>query len=174
MPRLEYRVAGRDVRSDGRTLFGIAAPYGQAARIGTFDEKIARGAFARTLREGSDVMLLRDHDQTQLLARTRNRSLVLEDQPGGLGFRAELAEFTLADDTLAMARAGLLAGCSIGFFVRGESWSANRDQRTLADVELVEISAVAAAVAYPNTAIAARAARPACGRDRLLRRLAGL
>jgi uncharacterized protein len=153
--KLEYRVA-RELRSDGRTLFGVAAPYDQPARIGSFEERIQRGAFGRVLRDKGDVMLLRDHDPSQLLARTGNGSLALEDASDGLHFHALLAQFTAADDALAQARAGLLAGCSIGFYVRGETWNGARDQRVLNDIELVEISAVQAAVAYQNTSIAAR------------------
>ena len=179
---IEYRTA-LELRADGRTLFGLAAPYGQPARIEGFTETIARGAFAATIRDSSgantkaDVMLLRDHDLRQLLARTSNRSLMLEDASDGLRFRtAELPSFTAADDALAMARAGLLAGCSIGFRVRGEAWNATRDQRTLTDIELIEVSAVQSAVAYEGTSIAARA--KVLSRDdrraRLRLRLAGL
>lgn len=156
MPKLEYRSA-LELRADGRTLFGLAAPYGgPGAKIGSFTERIAPGAFTRALREQSDVMLLRDHDQHQLLARTSNGSLKLDDMGDGLHFRATLAEFTLADDTLAQTRSGLLAGMSIGFYIRGEQWSGDRSQRTLQDIELIEISAVGPAVAYPATSVQAR------------------
>jgi HK97 family phage prohead protease len=153
--KLEYRAA-RELRSDGRTLYGLAAPYDQPAKIGSFTERIARGAFARTLRDKGDVMLCRDHKLDQVLARTANGSLVLDDAADGLRFRATLAEFSMADDALAQARAGLLAGCSIGFYVRDDAWNGGRDQRTLREIELIEISAVQAAVAYPQTSIAAR------------------
>jgi HK97 family phage prohead protease len=171
--RLEYRAA-LDLRSDGRTLYGVAAPYDRPAQIGDFQERIAPGAFSRTLRDRADVMLLRDHDMTALLARTGNGSLVLEDRGDGLHFRAELAQFTAADDALAMARAGLLAGCSIGFYARAEQWSTRRDERTLTDIELVEISAVQSLVAYHGTSIAARSrlVKPPPGRRR--RMLEGL
>ena len=175
-PRLEYRTA-LELRADGRTLYGLAAPYGQPAQIGSFRETIARTAFARTLRDGADVALLRDHDQRALLARTSNKSLTLEDATDGLHFRATLAEFTLADDTLAQVRAGLLAGMSIGFYVRGETWNAQHDQRTLDDIELVEVSAVSLAAAYPQTTIAARAKQTSSHgtmKSRLHLRLAGL
>jgi uncharacterized protein len=174
MPRLEYRTA-LDLRSDGRTLYGLAAPYGQPATIGSFVERIAPGAFGRTLRDGSDVMLIRDHDMHALLARTSNGSLTLDDKADGLHFRAQLAEFTLADDTLAQVRSGLLAGMSIGFYVRGEVWNGARDQRTLQDIQLIEISAVGPAVAYGGTSIAARSRRPHISSPARLRRsLAGL
>lgn len=176
-PRLEYRTA-LELRADGRTLLGLAAPYGQPTRIEGFTETIARGAFAATLRDGADVMLLRDHDPRQLIARTANRSLTLEDASDGLRFRtAALPSFTAADDVLAMARAGLLAGCSIGFRVRGEQWNTTRDQRTLTDIELVEVSVVQAAVAYEGTSIAARGltlGAKISARSRLRRTLAGL
>jgi HK97 family phage prohead protease len=173
--RLEYRTA-LDLRSDGRTLFGLAAPYDQPAKIGSFTETIARGAFARVLRDKSDVMLCRDHDMSQLLARCSNGSLALEDATDGLRFRATLVETSLANDTLAEVRAGLLAGMSIGFYVEAESWNGARDQRTLNDIELIEISAVGPAVAYPTTTIAARArvSHRHDARDRLQRSLAGL
>lgn len=179
--KLEYRTARLDLRSDGRTLYGIAAPYDQPAQIAGFTERIKPGAFARTLRERSDVMLLRDHDMHQLLARTSNGSLALEDASDGLHFRAQLVETTIANDTLAEVRAGLLAGMSVGFYVRGETWNGARDQRTLNDVELVEVSAVGPAVAYEGTSIAARNKQRDgdnvtinARRRRLLRSLVGL
>jgi HK97 family phage prohead protease len=175
MPKLEYRTA-LDLRSDGRTLFGLAAPYGQPATIGGFVERISRGAFARTLRDKSDVMLVRDHDLAALLARCSNGSLVLEDAADGLHFRATLVETSLANDTLAEVRAGLLAGMSIGFYARAETWNGARDQRTLDEIELIEISAVGPAVAYDGTSIAARAkvSSRKHARARLLRTLAGI
>lgn len=173
MSKLEYR-ASLDLRSDGRTLFDRAAPYNEPATLGGFTERIAPGAFARTLRAGADVMLCRDHDLHSLLARTSNGSLTLDDRADGLHFRAALAEFTAADDVLAQARAGLLAGCSIGFYVKAETWNPARDQRTLQDIELIEISAVGPAVAYAGTSISARSRAPVAARARLLRSLAGL
>jgi uncharacterized protein len=178
LPRIEYRVA-LNLRSDGRTLYGLAAPYDQPATIGSFTERIAPGAFARCLRDKADVMLCRDHDMASLLARCSNGSLVLEDKADGLHFRATLVETSLANDTLAEVRSGLLAGMSIGFYARAETWNGARDQRTLNDIELVEISAVGPAVAYDGTSIAARA-KPhddimrVTARARLLRSLAGL
>lgn len=173
--RVEYRAA--ELRSDGRMLYGVAAPYGKPATLPGFVETIKPGAFARSMRDGSDIMLLRDHDMNAVLARTKNGSLVLEDRADGLHFRTtELPRFTNADDVLEMARSGLLAGCSIGFYVRSESWTGGRDQRTLVDIELVEISAVQSAVAYNGTSIAARSrARPKTSTlVRLRRSLAGL
>lgn len=158
MPALEYRRA-EALRSDGRQLFGLAAPYDRPAQIGGFREVISRGAFARVLRERSDVLLLRDHDMASLLARTANGSLALSDGQDGLHFVATLAEFTAANDALAQARSGLLAGMSIGFYVRAERWNPARDERTLDDVDLVEISAVGPAVAYDGTSVSARSRR---------------
>jgi HK97 family phage prohead protease len=170
---LERRAVAEFRTDGGRVLFGLAAPYGQPARIDNFVERIAPGAFSRSLSERHDVMLLRDHDMHALLARTSNGSLSLEDASDGLRFRAELASFTLADDTLAQVRAGLLAGMSIGFHVRGETWNRTRDQRTLRDIELVEISAVGPAVAYGGTSISARHSDPS-GSATVRRRLLDL
>jgi HK97 family phage prohead protease len=155
---LERRTVAFELRTVGRELFGVAVPYGSTADIGSFKESVARGALSRVLRERSDVMLLRDHKADQLLARVSNGSLVLEDAPDGLHFRATLAQFTAADDALAQARAGLLAGMSFGFRARADRWNAARDERTLTDIELIEISAVQSAVAYEATSVAARSA----------------
>lgn len=178
MPALEYRRAV-ELRSDGRVLLGRAIPYGQWAEIGRFRERVEPGAFARTLRARDDVLLLADHDLGRVLARTANRSLVLDDQADGLHFRAELAQFTAADDVLAQAKAGLLSGASIGFYVRdgGEQWNAAGNERTLRDLELVEVSAVSSFPAYDGTSIAARSRRFSAGeiaRRRRRRQLAGL
>jgi phage head maturation protease len=71
---------------------------------------------------------------------------------------------------------------SIGFYVRSETWNAQRNERTLGDIELVEISAVGPAVAYSGTSISARShlrpdasnVAPAHHFSRQRRRLAGL
>jgi Escherichia/Staphylococcus phage prohead protease len=158
--RLEYRDRPLQLRTAGRTLFGLAAPYNEAAQIGGFTERIKPGAFRTSLRSGGDIRLLMDHNMGALLARSGNNSLVLEDQADGLHFRAELAEFSAADDALAMARTGLLSGASIGFLLRRDEWSSDRAERVLLDVELVEISVITGGEPVYSTSVAARSRQP--------------
>jgi HK97 family phage prohead protease len=157
---IERRAARVELRSGGGGLVGIAAPYGQWAPIGHFREKIERGAFARAL-TGGDILLLADHDASRLLARSANGSLVLDDRPDGLHFAATLPDTSAARDTLELARSGLLGGASIGFHVGRDLWNADRTERTLLDVELVEISCISATPAYSGTQVLARSRQQA-------------
>lgn len=165
---LELRAEG-----DGRTLIGVAAPYGVTTQLGQIAEQYARGAFTDTLRSDSDVMLLVDHALSQLLARRANGSLQLEDGPDGLRFRAELIATSLADDVITAVRAGLFRGASCGFYITRESWQGQT--RTIEGADLREISVISADAAYP-TSVAVRsrpgALLPAARRRR--RVLAGL
>src|SRR4051794_5918365 len=81
-------VADLEVRGDGRTIYGLAAPFNTPADIFEmgmrFTETIAPGAFARTIAErGSKVKLLALHD-TQTLPIGRATKLV-EDTRGLVG-----------------------------------------------------------------------------------------
>jgi HK97 family phage prohead protease len=165
---LELRAEG-----DGRTLLGLAAPYGVTTQLGQIGEQYARGAFTDTLRSDSDVMLLLDHSLSQLLARRANGSLELQDTPEGLRFRAELIETSLADDVIAAVRAGLYRGASAGFYIVRESWQGQT--RTIEAADLRELSIVSANAAYPtNVSVRSRpgALLPAARRRRHV--LAGL
>jgi uncharacterized protein len=140
----------------GRRLQGYAATFNTPAQIGHFREIINRGAFARSLRGGSDILLLSDHDPKKVLARTTADNLVLAEDDRGLHFEATLPETTAANDVLALVTTRTAGGMSFGFLVpaNGDSWSG--DTRTLRDVDLLEISVVSAFPAYSNTEVSAR------------------
>ena len=141
---------------DGRTLAGYAAVYGEDSREiveqgRAFVERIAPGAFAETLRAGSDVKLLYNHDPAALLARTKSRTLSLKSDRNGLAFEASLPETTLGNDVRELLARGDLTGeMSFGFFVEDESWNRTRTERLVKRARLVEVSIVQDA-AYPQT-----------------------
>lgn len=166
--QLERRAAELEVRAKGRKLEGYAAVFDTRARIADFDEIVARGAFADTLKSGDKLALL-DHSPTQLLARTRNGSLKLATDDRGLHFEIELPRTTLANDVLALAEAGSLGGASFGFNVIRDAWAGSL--RTLQAIDLREISIVSAWPAYPQTTVTARSAAMG-GRSNFARRLA--
>lgn len=155
--QIERRAAELEVRAKGRTLEGYAAVFGVRASVADFDEVIEPGAFAATLRDqpNADVLALVDHNPSQLLGRTRNRSLELSEDTRGLHFRVALPKTTLADDILALAEAGTLGGASFGFRALRDAWTGTL--RTLKAVDLREISIVRAWPAYPQTTVSARA-----------------
>lgn len=154
--QIERRAAALEVRAKGRLLEGYAAIFDKRARIADFDELIEQGAFAATLRDQpqADILALVDHAPTQLLGRTRNKSLMLNEDSKGLHFRIDLPKTTLADDVLALAEVGSLGGASFGFRALKEQWTGML--RTLKSIDLREISIVHAHPAYPQTSVSAR------------------
>jgi uncharacterized protein len=173
---VETRAVATELRvSSGRTLLGHAAVWDRPALIGgRFTEVVRRGAFSAHLASGADVFLLAHHDFSQPLARTGNASLQLREDGIGLAFEATLPETRAADDILALARSGTIAGASFAFRVPagGDAWPA-RDRRELRAVELVEVSAVTLP-AYADTTVSARAYGMGDASARIRYRLAAL
>ena len=149
---------------EGRTLSGVAAPFGSETRIADFREVIAPGAFARTLAENRDILALVDHDASRVLGRTRSGSLSLTETADGLEDRLSLPDTTTGNDLRALAQRGDLGGVSMGFVATRDSWDG--ELRTLHEVELHEISIVQAHAAYPTTTVSLRSRQPG-ERDRL-------
>jgi hypothetical protein len=161
MPTLERRIAAELRATQGRKLAGYAAVFNVRTDImGMFTEVIAPGAFQRSLASTADVVGLVDHDPGKLLARTRSHTLRLREDARGLAFELDVPDTTLGRDVLALAERGDIGGASFGFRVPkgGDSWEG--DDRTLRNVELVDISIVNAWPAYDGTSVAARARRP--------------
>lgn len=155
----ERRYAG-ELRAAGRQLQGYAATFGVEAKIGGFTEIIAPGAFAESLRAGSDILALADHNPRAVLARTKSGTLKLSEDARGLAFAIDLPDTSIGRDVLALAERGDLGGMSFGFTVRkgGERWAGTR--RELRSIDLREISVVSAWPAYENTEVHARSQAP--------------
>jgi hypothetical protein len=153
---IERRAAAAEIRAAGRKLEGYAATFGSEARIGSFVETIAAGAFAATLADVGDKLALVDHDPGKLLARTRSGTLRLAEDTRGLHFDLDLPDTSLGRDMLELAQRHDLGGMSFAFKVRpdGERWSGNR--RELRSVDLAEVSVILSWPAYPDTTVAAR------------------
>jgi uncharacterized protein len=116
---------------------------------------------AKSLRSGSDILALLDHDQTKLLARTRSGTLKLAEDGKGLAFALDVPDTSIGNDVLELAKRGDLGGMSFGFQVDkdGERWTGNK-RRNLYAINLREISVVSAWPAYPETSVIARARPP--------------
>lgn len=158
------RRAFTELRTAGRRLEGYAALFGSEARLGSFVETIAPGAFRSAL--AGDVLALLDHDAGKVLGRTRSGTLRLSEDSRGLAFSLDLPETQSGRDVLALAERGDLGGMSFGFTVPkgGETWAGER--RTLKTIDLKEISVVSAWPAYPDTEVAVRAANRAAEHER--------
>jgi HK97 family phage prohead protease len=145
---VERRAAKLEVRTRGRKLEGYAATFNTEARIGDFVETIAPGAFGSLKK---DIICLVDHDPSRVLARTRSKTLRLNQDAKGLAFDLDVPKTTTGNDILALVERGDVGGCSFGFLTIKDEWQGNR--RTLRAVDLKEISVVSAWPAYEGTVI---------------------
>ncbi len=133
-----------EVRGDGRTIAGIAVPFGVAARIGGphgFDETFRRGAFARTISErGDKVKLLAVHNTDQM---PLGKVVVLREDAAGLYIEARVSATVQGDEVLTLIRDGAIDSFSIGFSPVKDEWNTQRTAVTRTETRLHEVSAVA-------------------------------
>lgn len=122
-----------------------------------FREKIARGAFTKSLSNKKDIDLLVEHDNKKILSSTRNDSLQLEESSSGLFLSAELAKTSLGNDYYELVKSGILRNLSFGFRVVKDNWESIGGEmiRTIKELDLSEVSIVRNA-AYFGTEISAR------------------
>jgi len=156
-------------QGDEIALAGYAALFNSTSKdLGGFREVIAPGAFTRTLKAGDDVKALVNHDPSQLLGRSKNKTLTLTQDERGLKFRVVLnPKSTAHRDLYAAVERGDMDECSFAFTVGdGQDWDEGEDEnglrfqrRTLKDVKLMDISAVTYP-AYDGTSVGARSHRP--------------
>lgn len=133
----------RALGDESRTIEGFI-PYNSLSQDMGFFEQILPGAFAKSLAESKDIRALYSHDDSKLLARTKNGSLVFTDGPDGLRFQFDAPETTDGNDVLNMVRSSLIDGCSFGFSTITDNWHLLNGQevRDLVEVRLFEVSLV--------------------------------
>ena len=146
------------IDENSRTIAGLIPYNSFSENFGGWYEKLAPGCFTKTLSDGADVRALVEHSDGQLLARTKNGSLRLEDSPEGLHFEFDAPTTTLGEDTLVQVREGLINGCSFGFICMEENYSYedNKEVRTILEARLLEVSLVLSTPAYPETLVYTR------------------
>jgi uncharacterized protein len=138
---------------DGMTFTGYAAVFNSPSEPLPFIERIAPGAFKRSLKARNDIKLLWNHDTGAVLGSTRAGTLKLEEDNYGLRVTAMLPETTLGKDVRTLVQRGDVNAMSFGFSVpaNGDSWNAEGTERTLRSVRIHEVSIVAFP-AYTQTA----------------------
>lgn len=145
-----------DIRSDGRTVHGIAVPYDAPTQIndrdGRYTETFRRGSFARTLRErgAGRVKFLALHDQR---AMPLGRATTLREDATGLYGEFRVSQTQSGDEALELIRDGVLDAFSIGFEPVRNVWAKDMTSVIRAEAKLLEVSAVAFP-AYDGAAIA--------------------
>ena len=142
-------------------LEGYAIVFEQETLIGDeergFKEVISRTALTDTYLK--DVPLKYNHmDSFLILARTKNKSLVLEVDNVGLKVRAELLDTHSNEDVYKMVRAGLLDKMSFAFTVAKQSWdrSGKVPVRRIESIDRLYDVSVVDVPAYDGTSIYSR------------------
>lgn len=120
--------------------------------LGGFREKIAAGAFKRSLANGADVRALWNHDANYVLGRNKSGTLTLEEDAKGLRMVVDPPDTTWAEDLKKSMKRGDVNQMSFGFWVESDSWEMQGGQniRTLEEVDIFDVSIVTYP-AYPET-----------------------
>ena len=169
-PGVEMRVRDND---DGSvTLTGHAAVFDKWSRdMYGFREKVAKGAFARTLKDkDTDVRAYWNHDGNFILGRESNGTLRLWEDEIGLACEIDAPNTpTIRDLVIEPIRRGDVDEMSFAFMSKEDSWRHGEgnelDERTLIDVDLFDASPVSEGM-YPDTDISSRSAEYAEQRAR--------
>jgi len=127
-------------------ISGYAIQWGQPAVIaGLFEERFARGAFDKSLRESPDVVALWGHDSTRPLGRVSNGTLTLRSDNFGLYYGlTPNAESPLGKEAIVTVGDQLVNEVSVGFASEVEEWDDTHDtpRRLITQARLFEISLV--------------------------------
>lgn len=157
---VEFRSTTGELVADEGRFVGYAAVFNEPSQPLPFVERIAPGAFSRSLRNRKgDVRLYVNHNSDLVLASRRSGTLHLEEDDRGLRVEADLPDTTYANDLRTLMRAGVVDRMSFGFSVRGrdgDSWSEDGSERVLRSVVLHEVSVVTGFPAYEATTAAVR------------------
>jgi HK97 family phage prohead protease len=156
----ELRVA---TVADVSKISGHAAKFDVLSEdLGGFRERIAPGAFAKTITSG-DVRALFNHDSNIVLGRNKSGTLRLSEDSAGLAFEVDAPQTQLVRDmVLAPIARGDVNQCSFGFYTLQDKWAKIDGEwvRTLLEVELFDVSPVTYP-AYPQTDVGVRSLQDA-------------
>ena len=140
-------VAEFEVReeTDGMHFSGYAAMFNSPSQPLPFVERIASGAFKRSITSRNDIKFLWNHDAGEILGSTRAKTMTLSEDDRGLRVEGILPQTSRGRDVAELLRRGDVDSMSFGFSVPdgGDSWSSDGSERTLNSVRLHEVSIVA-------------------------------
>lgn len=138
---------------DGKKYIEGFIPYNsESEEMWGFVERIAPGAFKRTLNGGADIFAFWAHDDSKILGSRNNNTVTFTDDPDGLRFSIEVRDTEVARDYYETVARGDCNGVSFGFFCEQDEWDHTQEPalRTLKQVRLLEVSPGVAFPAYPG------------------------
>lgn len=161
-----YTVSGLEMRDGSKGGFdfhGVASvvdtPYGVRDQFGEFEETILKGAFNRTIQQRSDVRLLKNHDPSNVFARTKSGTMSLRADPHLSVTALDLDPTNPAVQVLrSELKRGDIDQMSMGFNVKDDEWNADYSERQIKEIALAEVSIVAFP-ASPTTSAGIRSFR---------------
>ena len=155
-----YLAELRAVQADGAPtkIAGHAAKFDSLSEdLGGFRERIAPGAFAKTI-QSADIRALWNHDANIVLGRNKSGTLRLSEDSAGLAFEVDMPDTQLVRDmVMGPIVRGDVNQCSFGFYTIADKWAKVDGEwvRTLLECDLLDVSPVTYP-AYNSTDVAAR------------------
>ncbi len=160
MEHRAFTLAGIEIRADDAEnpkIVGHAAIFNSLSEeLFFFREKIAPGAFSKTIKE-ADVRALWNHDPNYVLGRTKSGTLKLSEDEKGLAIEITPPNTQWARDLMETIKRGDVDQMSFGFQALREDWEGdmNNPVRVLKEVRLFDVSPVTFP-AYPATDVSVR------------------
>lgn len=156
--KVEFRA---EPSSDGLTLEGYAAVFNEWTQIdsyeGTFKERIAPGAFKKTISERMPVLQF-DHGTHPLIGSIPLGVITsVREDSHGLKVKARLSDNWLVEPVRDAIRDGAIQGMSFRFRVINDKWTRGKDgpERTINEIALYEAGPVVFP-AYEQTSVGVR------------------
>lgn len=138
---------------EGKKIRGHLAVFDSFSEdLGGFREKIAPGAFKKTLKE-ADVRALFNHDSNYVLGRNKSGTLKMKEDKQGLDCEIDPPDTGWARDLMVSIERGDIDQGSFAFRTIKDSWDMSDEKnpiRTLEEVALRDVSVVTYP-AYPET-----------------------
>jgi uncharacterized protein len=152
----EY-AADLQLRDDetGRTLVGLAVPYGVPARIGSYTEIFRAGAFADAATHPLTAFHPKHGSELPI-----GVSVELRDEPDGLHGAWHVSKGELGDQVVSLAADGVPLALSVGFIEGRNRWTADRSHVDRLSATLDHVAVVGRG-AYPGAGVVGvRGAQP--------------
>jgi HK97 family phage prohead protease len=169
MAEVEFRTFDADIteireadNGDGMTFGGYAWKYdAPSLPLGHgFTERIAPGAFTRSLKSRVDIRAYVNHNDELLLGSTRAKTLRIQDRADGGYVEIDLPNTSAGNDVRVLTERGDISGMSFGFSTVKDKWSDDGAERTLIAARIHEVSVVTGVPAYPQTTASVRKLMP--------------
>ena len=149
----------RATRDEDREVGGYAVVFNQTTDLGWFTEEIDRHAFDNA--DMSNVYLLFNHDENNVLAGTQNGSLRMRIDDSGLFQESNIIDTSLGEDTFKLVKNGLITKMSFGFTIDrdgGEEWISGqeKDHRIIRKIDKLYDVSLVTYPAYEQTSAFAR------------------